>query len=82
MNMFDSIGFNFDMLCHTYMLRNYKSYFYSILCYQEQKWSFMCCGCVEGAAGSLAVERSEIRIFPVACSIGGNWGIWAFRLYV
>jgi hypothetical protein len=27
MNTFDSIGFNFDMLCHTYMLRNYKSAF-------------------------------------------------------
>jgi hypothetical protein len=25
MNTFDSIGFNFDMLCHTCMLRNYKS---------------------------------------------------------
>jgi hypothetical protein len=25
MNTFDSVGFNFDMLCHTYMLRNYKS---------------------------------------------------------
>jgi hypothetical protein len=24
---FDSIGFNFDMLCHTYTLRNYKSAF-------------------------------------------------------
>jgi hypothetical protein len=27
MNRFDSIGFNFDMLCHTYMLWNYKSGF-------------------------------------------------------
>jgi hypothetical protein len=27
MNTFDSIGFNFDTLCHTYMLRNYKSAF-------------------------------------------------------
>jgi hypothetical protein len=25
MNTFDSIGFNFDMLCYTYKLRNYKS---------------------------------------------------------
>jgi hypothetical protein len=25
MNTFDSIGFNFDMSCHTYTLRNYKS---------------------------------------------------------
>jgi hypothetical protein len=27
MNTFDSIGFNFDMLCYTYKLRNNKSAF-------------------------------------------------------
>jgi phage-related holin len=32
MNTFDSIGFNFDMLCHTYMLRNYKSALMILLC--------------------------------------------------
>jgi hypothetical protein len=42
MNTFDSIGFNFDMLlCHTCMLRNYKSALTSRLRYEfgkVEKW--------------------------------------------